>query len=86
MDQVNRLELYIMRDCVACRSAKHMATRVARLFPELDVLVIDLDAPQREIPATIFAAPTFRLNGRVISLGTPDWETLTDKIKNGMRR
>jgi hypothetical protein len=86
MNVMNRLELYIMAGCATCRRADRMAARVARLFPELDVLVIDLDAPRGEIPATIFAAPTFRLNGRVISLGTPDWEALTDEIRSGMRR
>jgi hypothetical protein len=85
-DVMNRLELYVMADCATCRRAERVAARVARLFPELDVLVIDLDAPEEEIPATIFAAPTFRLNGRVISLGTPDWEVLASEIRSGMRR
>ncbi len=78
---MNRLELYVMEDCPVCRTAEQMAARVARHFPELDVLVIDLDAPEGIIPEEVFAAPTFRLNGRIVSLGTPDWQALSSQIR-----
>lgn len=78
---MNHLELYIMLDCPTCQRAVRVAERLALQFPELLVEVIDLDAPSVAIPGNVFAAPTFRLNGGIISLGTPDWETVVGRVR-----
>lgn len=84
--RMNQLELYIVRDCVTCWRALRQVWRVARRFPELETQIIDLDRPRRPIPKEIFAAPTLRLGGRIISLGTPDPETLTRHIRDHLAR
>lgn len=78
---MQHLELYVMQDCSTCRRAQQVAERLAEHFPTLAVRVIDLDATPDMIPAEVFAAPTFRFNGRIVSLGTPDWDTLTTYIR-----
>ncbi|MBA3532456.1 MAG: hypothetical protein H0T73_11085 [Ardenticatenales bacterium] len=67
-----RLELFVTADCPSCQTARQVAAQVAAHFPMLvEVHVIDLDLPGTVIPSEVFASPTFRLNGRIISLGTP---------------
>lgn len=72
-----RLEIYIAaNECANCDEALLIAEQ-ARRIAGLEVVVIDLDVldAQREpIPAEIFAVPTYRLNGQVISLGNPERE------------
>ncbi|MGH2543051.1 MAG: hypothetical protein ACRDIB_09650 [Ardenticatenaceae bacterium] len=79
-----QLELYIMQDCPTCRTAQRVAWAAARRFPSLALSIIDLDAPNVIIPAEVFSAPTFRLNGRVVSLGTPEWTSLSAAIRRAL--
>ena len=78
---MSRLELFIATDCPTCVYAQDVARRAATRFPELEVRVTDLDQPDVVVPEAVFAVPTFCLDDRVISLGTPEWHTLTSKIK-----
>ena len=78
---MSRLELFIATDCPSCTYAEAVARRAAARFPELDVMVTDLDQPDVVVPDGVFAVPTFCLDDRVISLGTPEWGTLSRKIK-----
>lgn len=47
-------------------------------YPDLRVTMIELDAVDAEIPESIFAAPTYLLDGRVWSLGNPSAEKIRD--------
>lgn len=83
---MNHLELYVVSDCPTCRRALNQVRRVVRLFPELEMQIIDLDEPYRPIPPEVFAAPTLRLDGRIISLGTPSRERLIHHIRDHLAR
>ena len=75
---VSTLTVYVERGCSSCAAAREVAARVHATYPEVDVRVIDLGAvSSNEVPDEVFAAPTFLLDGEVVSLGTPAWETLT---------
>ena len=78
---ISRLELFIAADCPSCVYAENIARRAATHFPELEVTITDIDQPNVEVPDAVFAVPTFCLDDRVISLGTPEWHALTKKIK-----
>jgi hypothetical protein len=66
-----RLEIYVASHCTNCQEALAIA-EAARHIVGLDVKVIDLDRETEETPDSIVAVPTFRLNGRVVSLGNPE--------------
>lgn len=76
---MTRLCVYVERDCWNCQEARALAQEMAEAFPQLHVEVVEMaqDGPR---PDGIFAAPTFTLNERVISLGNPTRETLRSCI------
>lgn len=78
---MSRLELFVAADCPSCVHAQRVAHRAAARFPELDVTITDLDHPDAVVPDAVFAVPTFCLDDRVISLGTPAWGTLAKTIQ-----
>jgi CRP-like cAMP-binding protein len=74
---VRTLAVYLDRWCSSCVAAREVAERVQRSHPEIVVEIVDLDAVSSGgIPDGVFATPTFVLNGRVVSLGTPGWDDL----------
>jgi hypothetical protein len=70
------LEIYVAPDCFGCETARDVARKVrARGWPDLEVRLLDLTEPDVIRPSSVFAVPTYVLDGRVISLGNPeaDW-------------
>lgn len=70
------LEIYIAPDCFGCETARNLARAVQSLArADLEVRLLDLSNPAVIRPASVFAVPTYVLDGRVISLGNPepDW-------------
>jgi len=65
------LEIYITDQCTNCREALLIA-EAARSIAGLTVTVVNLDAPGQSVPPQVFAAPTYVLNGLVVSLGNPE--------------
>jgi hypothetical protein len=57
-----------------------MADEAAAIYPGLAVRVIDLDVNEAPSPDYIVAAPTYVLNGRVISLGNPYRDELLARL------
>jgi hypothetical protein len=67
------LEIFVLPHCFGCETARRLAERVrARALPHVAVRLVDLSAPGAVRPPTVFAVPTFLLDGRVLSLGNPD--------------
>lgn len=79
---MSRLELFVLADCFSCTNALHQAAKAAAYFPTLEVVVTDLSKPNAVVPDIVFATPTFCLDGRIISLGTPEWQTLKRAIQS----
>lgn len=75
-----RLDVYVASDCVGCAAAHAMTTRVRTEFPRVAVELFDLDVSSIRPPAVVVAVPTFVLDGRVISLGTPSWEQIASQL------
>jgi Thioredoxin domain len=68
------LEIYISDQCTNCREAVVIAEQ-ARRIAGLEVTVVNLDEPGQHVPTQVFAAPTYVLNGLVVSLGNPERNT-----------
>jgi hypothetical protein len=77
---VVELDVYVENGCRICERAIQIAREVEEAYPLMAVRVRRAkEAPEAE---DIFAVPTFVLNGRVISLGNPDWSDLRRAIES----
>lgn len=78
---VARLEIYVEPDCFICARSRAIADGVRAAFADVDVRVIDLAAEGGTHRDLVVAAPTYILDGRVISLGNPDPAALHEEIR-----
>jgi hypothetical protein len=69
-----RLQIYISDDCWSCEESLRIAEEARARFEHVNVELLDL--MREEAPEAVFAAPTYVLDGRVISLGNPSRERL----------
>jgi hypothetical protein len=65
------VQIVVAAGCAGCAEARRLAEEARRRFPRAIVDLVDLDREPARQPASVFAVPTYLLNGRVISLGTP---------------
>jgi len=79
MKPLQALRLYVHEDCPSCPAARELLERIAERF-DVDARVIDLGLSWEEKPDAVFAVPTFTLDGRVVSLGTPSWDEITNLL------
>lgn len=73
------LRLYVKDGCPTCPAALALFDRIADQF-DLDARVVNLDLSWEDKPNEVFAVPTFTLDGRVVSLGTPSWDEMIDLL------
>jgi hypothetical protein len=69
-----KLQIYITNDCWSCEESRRIAVDTQAQFQDVEVTLTELD--QEESPPNVFAAPTYVLDGKVISLGNPRIEEL----------
>jgi hypothetical protein len=72
--------------CFGCGEARRLADVSARRFPTLAVRVIDLEREPEARPDWLVAVPTYLLDGRVVSLGSPRQEDLFNAVERAMSR
>jgi hypothetical protein len=75
-----QLEIYVEPGCRICARAEDIAAELRETSLDLHVTVIDLSGPGGAHRHLVVAAPTYVLNGRVISLGNPDRAELAREI------
>ncbi|HWQ28731.1 MAG TPA: thioredoxin family protein [Dehalococcoidia bacterium] len=80
-----RLLVYTARDCRLCTYARALAAVMGSRFPTVEVDVIDIDDPAVQVPAHVFAVPTFVLDGRVVSVGNPAPEEIQRALAEAVR-
>lgn len=77
-----KLEIFVTEDCWSCEESRRIAAEAEARFADVEVALLNLEHDPR--PPEVFAAPTFVLNGRIISLGNPRrellWERLTQQL------
>jgi len=78
------LDVFVSAHCWQCPEARDIAQEMKEEFVPLGVRVIDLDEPDAQKPVSVFAVPTFLLNGKVVSIGTPSREALRFQIQNAL--
>lgn len=73
------LQVFIAHDCWSCAESAQIVRDVSQAVPNLIVELLDVEQIA-EKPETVFAVPTYLLNGRIISLGNPTREELRQKL------
>jgi hypothetical protein len=84
---VIKLEIFVgTSHCLAGDLTADIVRRLQCLaLHELELCVVDLSEPGVERPASVFAVPTYVLDGRIVSLGTPVFDELVGTIGALMR-
>ncbi len=84
MAKRSTLQIFLLAHCAGCAEAKRLAHLLSKDFPQLNILMVDLDDPAAEIPESVFAAPTYVFNGRVLYIGNPCIEEIRLEIASHM--
>jgi len=75
-----KLDVYISEECWACAEARRIVADLSPQFPGVDIELRDLTDERK--PSSVFATPTYILDGRTIFLGNPTPEELGQKLDN----
>jgi hypothetical protein len=75
---MSKLDVYIEESCWGCAESKRIVADIAPQFPGVDFELRNLDDARR--PDTVFATPTYVLDGRVIFMGNPTREELVQRL------
>jgi len=77
----NILEIYIDENCSNCEIARDLAREVRLRMPHVVVRLQEIHL-QTALPETVFAVPTYLLNGKRIALGNPSLADLLRHLAN----
>ncbi|MBI4214012.1 MAG: thioredoxin family protein [Chloroflexi bacterium] len=73
------LEIVVASDCPGCDEARAIAEEIRSRFPDVGVDLLEVGRG-RPMPATVFATPTYLLDGVVAWLGNPSRQQLAELI------
>lgn len=72
-----RLDIYIDDYCETCDYARKIAHQVRERMPQVEVNLIELTG---EKPESVFAVPTYLLDGATLFLGNPSEAELFERL------
>jgi hypothetical protein len=81
---MTKLDVYISDECWVCDETRRIVADIRPKFPDLDVELRDIQ--DNRCPSTVFATPTYVLDGRTIFLGNPTREELAQKLADILQR
>lgn len=67
----HEVAIYVAEHCSLCAYAYEIAELIRREFPAVAVRLVDLEQADEPIPESVFATPTYLIDGRRWSLGNP---------------
>lgn len=77
-----QITVYVSSHCEICQYARQVAEAIQRDYAHVHIRLVDIDGATEEIPESVFATPTYLLDGQVWSLGNPSpekiWECLAE--------
>jgi glutaredoxin len=73
-----KLDVYVSEECWACEEARRLVADLSPHFPEVDIELRDLTDGRK--PSSVFATPTYILDGQTIFLGNPTRDELSQKL------
>ncbi len=75
-----KLDVYVSEECWACTEARRIVADLSPKFPNVDIELRDLTDERK--PSSVFATPTYILDGRTIFLGNPTRDELSQKLNS----
>jgi len=72
-----RLDIYIDDCCETCEQARKIADQVRERMPQVEVNLIELNG---ETPDSVFAVPTYLLDGVTLFMGNPSEADLFERL------
>ena len=73
-----RLDIYIDDCCETCDHARQIADQVRERMPQVEVNLIELTGDK---PDSVFAVPTYLLDGATLFLGNPSEMELFERLE-----
>jgi predicted LPLAT superfamily acyltransferase len=73
-----RLDIYIDDYCETCDHARKIAEQVRERMPQVEVNLIELTGDK---PESVFAVPTYLLDGATLFLGNPSEAELFERLE-----
>ena len=77
----NQLQVYYDSRCSTAHITQELVMAVRNIQPGLSIEVIDLNEEGVRLPTSIFAVPTYLLDGAPVFLGNPPCRTLIERIQ-----
>jgi len=81
---ISKLKIFVAGNCPGCVEARAIATHIEQGYPHLDVEIVDINNDPAAVPEKVFATPTYILDDRIVSLGNPSLEDVSNWA-NGTR-
>ena len=75
-----QLSIYVTRHCAVCQYALELAAYIREHYAHVELRIVELETTTEPIPDSVFATPTYLLNGRVWSLGNPSFRQIEDAL------
>jgi len=75
------LRIYISAYCFGCDTAVQRAERLRALRPEIPVTLVDIEAPDAEVPRKVIGTPIYTWNDRVVFMGNPSEQELLERVE-----
>jgi hypothetical protein len=75
------LQIFIEAGCYGCLRAQEIAAEMVRRFPALSIKLVDI-GEEDDVPESVFAVPTYQLDGKTVFLGNPAVEELATLLTN----
>ena len=74
------LRIYVSAHCLSCNTAIQRAERLQVLRPEVPVTVVDVEAPDADVPRNVIGTTIYTWNDRVVFMGNPSEQELLDRV------
>ena len=75
------LNVYVTEDCMGCVESRTIVDKIRQDYPELTVNLVDLNP--NDWPEDIFAVPSYKLDGKLVSLGNPSPSSIQTWFASG---
>ena len=85
-DMSIQISIYVAQHCSNCDYAREVAQSIQQHYPQVEVELIDMETTDKPIPDSVFATPTYLLNGRVWSLGNPSQQQVDEALTELLQR
>jgi hypothetical protein len=69
------IRIYVDDHCAGCKRAEELVDRARGVYPDVDAMTINIDGAV-DLPDSLFALPTWYVDGKIWMLGNPSWDQL----------